>query len=143
MQIFSNRTNSKQESIRIPCPLARSLWGGIQQLRGQNFAILDPPLAWTVFIHWAWTKTDIFDPFPPSSCPRSYWMAPTSAQSITFTAGRESKNLHKTTWRSKYTLFKNIFDSILITKVNLLGFFHLKHKNLLDVFFSVFSGITD
>ena len=23
-----------------------------------------PPLAWTVFITWAWTKTDIFDPLP-------------------------------------------------------------------------------
>ena len=35
--------------------------GVIQQLRGQNFAIFDPPLpAWTVFIPLAWTKTDIF-----------------------------------------------------------------------------------
>ena len=34
------------------------------------------PPAWTVFISWAWTKTDIFDHFPPSSCPRSCWMPP-------------------------------------------------------------------
>ena len=46
----------------------------IQQLRGQNFAIFCPtPPAWSVFIPWAWTKTDIFWPPPPSSCPRSYW----------------------------------------------------------------------
>ena len=31
---------------------------------------------WTIFIPWAWIKTDIFWPHPPSSCPRSYWMAP-------------------------------------------------------------------
>ena len=37
---------------------------------------LTPPLAWTVFIPWAWTKTDTFWAPPPSSCPRSYWMAP-------------------------------------------------------------------
>ena len=38
----------------------------------------DPPPTpvWTVFIPWAWTKTDIFWHPPPSSCPRSYWMAP-------------------------------------------------------------------
>ena len=29
-----------------------------------------------VFIPWAWTKTDIFWPPSPSSCPRSYWMTP-------------------------------------------------------------------
>ena len=39
------------------------IYGGIQQLRGQNFAIPSP--TWTVFIPWAWTKTDIFDPLPP------------------------------------------------------------------------------
>ena len=52
--------------------------GGIQQLRGQNFAIFFPPFppAWTVFIPWAWTKTDIIWPPLPSSCPRSFWMAP-------------------------------------------------------------------
>ena len=32
---------------------------------------LPHPPAWTVFIPWAWTKTDI-------SCPRSYWMPPLS-----------------------------------------------------------------
>ena len=48
---------------------------GIQQLRGHNFAIGEPN-AWTVFIFWAWTKTDIFWPLPPSSYPRSYWMTP-------------------------------------------------------------------
>ena len=36
----------------------------------------DHPPVWTVFIPWAWTKTDIFWPPPPSSCPRSYWMPP-------------------------------------------------------------------
>ena len=35
-----------------------------------------PPPAWTVFIPWARTKTDIFWPPPPSSCPRTYWMYP-------------------------------------------------------------------
>ena len=53
-----------------------STFGGIQQLRVQNFAIFWPPPVWTVFITWAWTKTDIFWPPPPSSCPRSYWMSP-------------------------------------------------------------------
>ena len=53
----------------------KNFLGGIQHLRGQNFAIFDPPPAWTVFIPWVWTKTDIFlPPPPPSSCPRSYWM---------------------------------------------------------------------
>ena len=48
---------------------------GIHQLRGQNFAIFClPPPCVDSFIHWAWTKTDIFDPLPLSSCPRSYWM---------------------------------------------------------------------
>ena len=37
--------------------------GGIPQLRGQNSAIFSP-LPWTVFIPWAWTKTDFFDPYP-------------------------------------------------------------------------------
>ena len=36
-----------------------------------------PPLAWIVFIPWVWTKTGIFWSPLPSSCPRSYWMAPT------------------------------------------------------------------
>jgi hypothetical protein len=37
-----------------------------------NFWSLPPPPAWTVFMPWAWTKTDIFWPPPPahSSCPR-------------------------------------------------------------------------
>ena len=35
-----------------------------------------PPSTWTFFILWAWTKTDIFWPPLPSSCPRSYQMAP-------------------------------------------------------------------
>ena len=49
----------------------------LRQLRGQNFAIFWPlPPAWTVFVPWEWTKTNIFRPPPPSSCPRSYWMAP-------------------------------------------------------------------
>ena len=40
--------------------------GVIQQLRGQNFAIVDPTTTWTVFIPWAWTKTDIFlNSLPP------------------------------------------------------------------------------
>ena len=52
----------------------RALLGSIQQLRRQIF--LTPPHAWTFFTPWAWTKTDIFWPPPPSSCPRSYWMSP-------------------------------------------------------------------
>ena len=40
--------------------------GVIQQQRGQIFAICwSPPLAWTVFISWAWTKLTFFDPLPP------------------------------------------------------------------------------
>ena len=35
-----------------------------------------PPLVWTFLITWAWTKTDMFWPLLPSSCRRSYWMAP-------------------------------------------------------------------
>ena len=36
-----------------------------------------PPPCVDNFIPWTWTKTDIFWPPPsPSSCPRSYWMAP-------------------------------------------------------------------
>ena len=49
------------------CPLhcTAGKWA-MQQLRGQNFAIFWHPLspAWTVFIPWAWTKTDIFWPPP-------------------------------------------------------------------------------
>ena len=42
-------------------------WGAFNNyIRGQNFAIFLPsPPAWTVFILWAWTKTDIFWPPPP------------------------------------------------------------------------------
>ena len=48
------------------------------------------PPAWTVFIPWEWTRTDIFwPPPPPSSCPRSYWMAPFLVR--TFAAGCMSK----------------------------------------------------
>ena len=35
-----------------------------------------PPPAWTVFIPWAWAKTDIFWPPPPSTCQHNYWMPP-------------------------------------------------------------------
>ena len=58
-------------------------FGVIQQLREQNFAIFWPlppparPPAWTVFISWAWTKTNFF--WPPS--PLSYWMTPFHLQS--------------------------------------------------------------
>ena len=41
-----------------------------------TWIFLTPPLAWTVFIPWSWTKTNIFYLLPLSSCPRSYWMAP-------------------------------------------------------------------
>ena len=66
----------------------RGLVGGlftVTYLRGHStttwtkfcpFLTPSPPCAWTVFIPWAWTKTDIFWPLPPSSCPRSYWMPP-------------------------------------------------------------------
>ena len=43
----------------------------------------DPPLlAWTGFLPWAWTLIDNFWPPPPSSCPRSYWMAPNDFSSF-------------------------------------------------------------
>ena len=38
-----------------------------------TFSDTPSPLVWTVFIPWAWTKTDISRPPPPLSCPRSYW----------------------------------------------------------------------
>ena len=56
---------------------------GIQQLRGQNFAIFlsSPPpcVVWTVFIPYTVDKNRLFTPSPPS--PHlvqvvSYWMAP-------------------------------------------------------------------
>ena len=39
-------------------------------------SFFDPPPCMDSFITWAWAKTEFFDPFPPSSCLRSYWMAP-------------------------------------------------------------------
>ena len=42
---------------------------GIQQLRGQNFAIFWFPLAWTGFISWAWKKADIHLPLLPHLVP--------------------------------------------------------------------------
>ena len=68
-----------------PCRLDhRLLWRlSMIRVRGHStttwtefFHFLTPPPAWTVFLPWAWTKTNIFWPPPPSSCPRSYWMAP-------------------------------------------------------------------
>ena len=58
-----------------------------------------PPNAWTVFIPWAWTNTDIFDPLSPSSCPRSYWMPP-----------KRSKQRNFYSWEKNVFLFhlKNI-----------------------------------
>ena len=56
---------------------------GIQQLRGPFFChFFDPPHpAWTIFMPWAWTKTDIFDPLPPHLAhvtviewPLSHWL---------------------------------------------------------------------
>ena len=60
------------------CNFYHSTLGGIQQLHGQNFAIVcpPPPPGWTIFIPWAWTKQTFFDPLPHSSCPRCYWMPP-------------------------------------------------------------------
>ena len=40
--------------------------GGIQQLRGQNFAIFRPPPLRGQFLYpERWIKTDILDPLPP------------------------------------------------------------------------------
>ena len=54
--------------------------GGIQQLGGQNFAIFwPPPLLRGQFLYpEVGQKPTFFDPLspPPSSCRRSYWMAP-------------------------------------------------------------------
>ena len=65
-------------SIREFDPNEIFSFGLIQQLRGQEIVIFwpPPPPLWRVFIPWAWTKTDVFDSLPPSSCPRSYWMDP-------------------------------------------------------------------
>ena len=49
----------------------------IHQLRGQNFAIFDlPPLHGQFLYPERGQKQTFFDPLPPSSCPRSYWMTP-------------------------------------------------------------------
>ena len=51
--------------------------GGIQQLRGQNFAIFwHPPLCGQFLYPERRQKDNFFDPLSPSSGPRSYWMAP-------------------------------------------------------------------
>ena len=51
--------------------------GGIQQLRGQNFAIFWPPPLRGQFLYpERGQKQTFFDPLLPSSCPRSYWMPP-------------------------------------------------------------------
>ena len=47
--------------------------GGIQQLHGQNFAIFWPPLRGQFLYPECGQKQTFFD--PPSSYPRSYWMA--------------------------------------------------------------------
>ena len=53
------------------------LQGVIQQLRGQNFAIFLPPSLRGQFLYpERGQKQTFFDPLPPSSCPRSYWMPP-------------------------------------------------------------------
>ena len=44
------------------------VFGAFNNYVDQIFTFFDPlpyPPAWTVFISWAWTKTDIFDHFPP------------------------------------------------------------------------------
>ena len=58
--------------------MANELLRGIQQLRGQTFAISWPhPLLREQFLYHERGKTNIFWPPTayPSSCPRSYWMA--------------------------------------------------------------------
>ena len=51
--------------------------GGIQQLRGQIFAISWPPPLRGQFLYpERGQKQTFFDPLPPSNCPRSYWMTP-------------------------------------------------------------------
>ena len=58
-------TDSSIHKAECNCTNNQIGQGGIQQLRGQNFAIFcPPPPAWTVFIPWAWTKTDIVWPPP-------------------------------------------------------------------------------
>ena len=49
-------------------------FGGIQQLRGQNFAIFDPPppLSGQFLYPDCEQKQTFFDPLPLSSCPCSY-----------------------------------------------------------------------
>ena len=49
------------------------VWG-IQQLL--TWTDPPPPCVNSFLIPWVWTKTDIFYPLLPLSCPRSYWMAP-------------------------------------------------------------------
>ena len=61
-----------------------------------------PPLAWTVFIPWAWTKTDFFDPLPSSSCPRSYWMPPNVGSSRKWKLSKKRGRLSSFVW-SKFT----------------------------------------
>ena len=54
-------------------PYGPFMYGVIQQLRGQNFAIFAPPPLRGQFLYpGRGQKQTIFDPPPPSSCPRSY-----------------------------------------------------------------------
>ena len=53
--------------------------GSLNNYVDRILQFFDHPHAWTVFIPWARTKKDIFDPFQTSSCLRSYWMAPSLA----------------------------------------------------------------
>ena len=58
-------------------PTRLFILGGIQQLRGQTFAIfLPPPPCVDSFYTLSVDKNRHFWPPPPSSCPRSYWMPP-------------------------------------------------------------------
>ena len=64
LQFPSNSRLSDQHN-RYYTNTKHAYLGVIQQLRGQNCHFLTPPTAWTVFIPWAWTKTNIFWPPPP------------------------------------------------------------------------------
>ena len=66
---------------------------GIQQLRGQNCAIFCPPPPCVDIFHTLSVDKNrhlTFDPLPPSSCPRSYWMTPYSI--LTFGSSTKSKH---------------------------------------------------
>ena len=80
---FSTANNSRIDRNLSGKKNYLSVLGVIQNYMDRILPFFDPTLLRGQFIFWAWTKTDIFDPLPTSSSPRSYWMAPYLSFSVT------------------------------------------------------------